>query len=47
MTEPITVPTTEIPPAPGFHDQLIKMLIEEQRVAIAVLIEIRDALGEP
>lgn len=47
MADPVTIPTTEIPKAPGFTDQLLKLLIEEQRVLIAATIEVRDAIGAP
>jgi hypothetical protein len=42
----VTVPITEIPPTGPFQiDILLKQLIEEQRVVIAALIEIRDLLA--
>lgn len=42
MVESTAVPTTAIPTGPGVvTDQLLKMLIEEQRVEMAILIEIR------
>jgi hypothetical protein len=44
---PQTIPTTEIPNGPMVTDMLLKQLIEEQRVQIAVLIEIRGTLGIP
>lgn len=45
MADPVTVPTTDIPPAPRYDDQLLKMLIEEQRIVIAAILEVRDAIG--
>jgi hypothetical protein len=45
MGAPVTVPTTEIPKAPKYEDQLLKLLIEEQRIVIAAVIEVRDAIG--
>jgi hypothetical protein len=41
----VTVPTTTIPPAPLHQDILLKMLIEEQRVLIEAILEVRDAIG--
>ena len=45
MTDAVTVPTTTIPPAPKYNDQLLKLLIEEQRILIAAVMEVRDAIG--
>lgn len=41
----VEVPTTTIPPSPRHQDVLLKMLIEEQRIVIAAVIAIRDALA--
>jgi len=45
MVGGVTVPTTTIPPAPRHQDQLLKSLIEEQRILIEATIEVRDAIG--
>jgi hypothetical protein len=45
MGDPVTVPTTTIPPAPRHQDILLKLLIEEQRVLIEAILEVRDAIG--